>query len=142
MSVGRSRLPAALLLVALAWLVVYPLSLVLLESVRGPEGFTVDYLRQFLSRAGDWEALWGSLWISIASVILSAAIGIPLAFLFWRYEFPGRRWLGVLVAQPVVLPPLVGVIAFLFLYGESGFVARLMQQVLGLDQPPWRLQGG
>jgi len=33
------------------------------------------------------------------------------------------------------------VIAFLFLYGESGFVARAVQRLLGLTQPPWRLQG-
>jgi iron(III) transport system permease protein len=40
-----------------------------------------------------------------------------------------------------VLPPLVGVIAFLFLYGESGFTSLLVQRLLGLDEPPWRLQG-
>ena len=49
--------------------------------------------------------------------------------------------LGALVALPVVLPPLVGVIAFLFLYGETGFAARLVQAVLGLENPPWRLEG-
>ena len=57
----------------------------------------------------------GSIWISIATVILSAAVGIPLAFLFERTEFPGRRTIGALIALPVVLPPLVGVVAFLFL---------------------------
>ena len=40
-----------------------------------------------------------------------------------------------------VLPPLVGVIAFLFLYGESGFVSLLLQRVLRLEEPPWVLQG-
>jgi iron(III) transport system permease protein len=45
------------------------------------------------------------------------------------------------VALPVVLPPLVGVIAFLFLYGESGFVARSLQALLRLDESPWRLSG-
>ncbi|MEP6574669.1 MAG: iron ABC transporter permease, partial [Gemmatimonadota bacterium] len=80
-------------------------------------------------------------WISLASVALSAAIGVPLAFLFSRHEFPGRRLLGGLVALPAVLPPLVGVIAFLFLYGETGFVGRLVQAVFGLDEAPWRLEG-
>src|SRR5436853_245030 len=72
---------------------------------------------------------------------LAAAIGIPLAFLFEWLEFPGRKTLGSLIALPAVLPPFVGVIAFLFLYGESGFVARAVQQLLGLAEPPWRLQG-
>jgi iron(III) transport system permease protein len=43
--------------------------------------------------------------------------------------------------MPVLLPPLVGVIAILFLYGESGIVTRLVQDVLGLQSPPWRLRG-
>jgi iron(III) transport system permease protein len=45
------------------------------------------------------------------------------------------------VALPVALPPLVGVIAFLFLYGESGFVTRGLELVLRLDGPPWQLKG-
>src|SRR6185295_10858982 len=86
-------------------------------------------------------ALWRSLWISAASVVLAALVGVPLAFLFERTEFPGRRVLGAIVALPVALPPLVGVIAFLFLYGETGFLTRAVQALLGLAQPPWRLVG-
>ena len=89
----------------------------------------------------EWQALWGSLWISVASVVLAAAIGIPLAFLFARYELPGGRCSAGLVALPAVLPPLVGVLAFLFLYGETGFVSLLVQRIFGLTDPPWRLQG-
>ena len=81
------------------------------------------------------------MWISFASVALAGLVGIPLAFVFERAEFPGRRVLGALVALPVALPPLVGVIAFLFLYGESGFVSRVVQMTLGLETPPWSLQG-
>jgi iron(III) transport system permease protein len=49
--------------------------------------------------------------------------------------------LGGLIALPVALPPLVGVIAFLFLFGESGFLSRAVQAALALETPPWRLQG-
>jgi iron(III) transport system permease protein len=81
------------------------------------------------------------VWISLVSVALAAAIGVPLAFLFEWFDFPGRKTLGALVALPVVLPPLVGVIAFLFLYGESGFIARAVQRLFGMQEAPWRLQG-
>ena len=66
---------------------------------------------------------------------------MPLGFIFERAEFPGRRLLGELVALPVALPPLVGVIAFLFLYGESGLVSRAVQHLLRLGGAPWRLAG-
>ena len=137
----RLSLLGAALLLLLTWLIVYPLILVLIEGFRGPGGWTLDFIRMFLQHRNEAQALWGSLWISLASVALAGLIGIPLAFLFGRYEFPGRRILGWLVALPAVLPPLVGVIAFLFLYGESGFIALLIQRLLRLENPPWTLQG-
>jgi iron(III) transport system permease protein len=137
----RAVLAGAALAAVLAWLVGYPLLVTLLEALQGPAGWTLAGFSAFVGRPDEWLALWRSLWISAASVALAAAVGVPLAFLFERSEFPGRRLLGALVALPVALPPLVGVIAFLFLYGESGFVSRAVQAVAGLDDPPWRLVG-
>jgi iron(III) transport system permease protein len=137
----RSTIAAGLLLAFLAWLILYPLVLVLIEGFHGPNGWTLDFVRQFMGRKHEAQALWNSLWISVATVVLAAGIGVPLAFLFWRFDFPGRKVLSGLVALPAVLPPLVGVIAFLFLYGESGFTSLLVQWLFRLDEPPWRLQG-
>ena len=131
----RSDIAAAALTLLLAWLVIYPIFVVAADAAHP------SALRAFLTRSGEWAALWASVWISLVSVILAAAIGIPLAFLFEWFDFPGRKTLGALIALPVVLPPLVGVIAFLFLYGESGFVARAIQSLLHLQNAPWRLQG-
>jgi iron(III) transport system permease protein len=126
--------PLALTLL-LGWLVLYPILVVVRDAARG------DALWAFASRPGEWAALWASIWISFASVALAAVIGIPLAFLFEGLAFPGRKTLGALIALPAVLPPFVGVIAFLFLYGESGFAARAVQALFGLERAPWRLQG-
>jgi iron(III) transport system permease protein len=125
---------ALALTLLLAWLVAYPLAVVFAEASRADLG-------ALLRERTLWRALWASVWISVASVALSALIGVPLAFIFERYDFPGRRVLGALVALPAVMPPLVGVIAFLFLYGESGFVARALMAVTGSREAPWRLQG-
>ncbi|MGH9399304.1 MAG: ABC transporter permease, partial [Thermoanaerobaculia bacterium] len=131
---------AALLSLLLLWLVAYPLALTAAEALGAP-AWTLANVAQFLRRSDEWRALWGSLWISLATVALSAALGVPLAFLFERTEFPGRRTIGALIALPVVLPPLVGVVAFLFLWGESGFVARAVQALSGSRTPAWRLTG-
>lgn len=144
---GRRRLsPRAWLLTVavfalLFWAVIYPNLIVLGESLGGDAGLTLRHYSDFFRTPAELRALWSSFWISVATVFLSALIGIPLAFLFTRFEFPGRRVLGALAAMPVLLPPLVGVIAILFLYGESGIATRLIQSALGLESPPWRLQG-
>ncbi|MEO8502803.1 MAG: iron ABC transporter permease [Acidobacteriota bacterium] len=129
----RARVLAWSLAALLAWIVGYPLLLTLLEGRHA--------LLEVARRSDEWLALWRSLWISVASTVLAGVLGVPLAFVFARLEFPGRKLLGDLLALPVALPPLVGVIAFLFLYGESGFAARAVQAVFGLETAPWRLQG-
>ena len=135
MTPRNTQIAGAVVALLLAWLVLFPILVVARDAADGAA------LRAFVGRPGEWAVLWASVWISLASVALAAAIGVPLAFLFEWFDFPGRKTLGSLVALPVVLPPLVGVIAFLFLYGESGFIARAVQALLGLPEAPWRLQG-
>jgi iron(III) transport system permease protein len=141
-AVGRGTLllalPVALLLL---WLVLYPNLFVVRDSFVEGGRLTAEHWRRFWGSGTEVGALWASVWISVLSVVLSAAVGVPLAFLFSRWEFPGRRLLGGLAAMPVLLPPLVGTISFLFLYGESGFLTRGVQLLLGMAEPPWRLAG-
>jgi iron(III) transport system permease protein len=132
---------AAPVLLILVWLVLYPNLIVLAESMFEDGRLSLASYRAFFQTRAELEALWASIWISIRSVALSAVIGVPLAFLFFRYDFPGRAFFGALAALPVLLPPLVGTIAFLFLAGESGILTRVVQDILGLETAPWRLVG-
>jgi iron(III) transport system permease protein len=142
---GERRLARPVVVAAvfalLIWAVVYPNLVVIAESVSDDGGLTLRHYLEFFRTPSELRALWASTWVSVGTVLLSALIGVPLAFLFARFEFPGRRTLGALAAMPVLLPPLVGVIAILFLYGESGIATRLIQEGLGLQEPLWRLRG-
>jgi iron(III) transport system permease protein len=126
----------------LAWLVAYPLVLVALDAVRTPDGaWSLEAVRAFLDRPTEGRALWGSTWLSLVTVAGCALVGVPAAWLVERTDVPGRRWLDTLFLLPAVLPPLVGVLALLFLAGESGFAAHLVRAVTGADAAPWRLEG-
>ncbi len=125
----------------LLWLVLYPNLFVLLQSFVRENQLTLLNYSEFFSSSSQIEALRNSLLISLGSVLLSAVIGIPLAFIFHRFDFPGRRIFAALASLPVLLPPLVGVIAFLFLYGESGILTRTIQKLLNLGEPPFSLRG-
>lgn len=133
----QSWLIALPVIVLLLWTVIYPNAAVIAGSFENGLG----HWREFANSPADREALWTSLVISVLSVFASLAIGVPLAFLLGRFEFPGRRLLRAVATLPAALPPLVGVIAFLFLYGESGVVTRAIQRALGMAEAPWRLQG-
>jgi iron(III) transport system permease protein len=121
--------------------VLYPNVFTFIGSFFPSGSFSLDTYVRFFETPSAREALFNSLFISTATVVLSAAIGIPLAFALHRYDFRGRRLLRAIASSPVLLPPLVGVISFLFLYGESGIISRSLQMVLGLERPWPRLNG-
>jgi iron(III) transport system permease protein len=125
------------LLAVLLWAVVYPNAAVVVNSFEGGLG----HWREFLGNRASLEATWWTMVISLGSVVFATTIGIPLAFLLTRVEFPGRRLLTAAATLPAALPPLVGVVAFLFLYGETGIAARAVQLALGLERPPWTFTG-
>ena len=130
-------LASLVLLALLIWSVVYPNVAVVVGSV---EHGLADW-RAFLASPADLDALRGTLIVSVGSVLAALLVGVPLAFLLTRAEFRGRRVLSGVATLPAALPPLVGVLAFLFLYGESGVVTRVVQRLLGLREPPWTLTG-
>lgn len=121
----------------LLWTVVLPNVTIILGSFENGLG----HWREFFASPADREALVTTLIIAVGSVISALAVGLPLAFLLTRFEFRGRRLLSVVAVLPAALPPLVGVVSFLFLYGESGLITRIVQAALGLKEAPWTLTG-
>lgn len=92
-------------------------------------------------RSAGVRGLINSVGISLGTVLLGGALGTALAWALWRFRLPFDRLLGVAAALPLALPPLVGVLAFLFLYGESGILPRGLQALLGLDTVPFAFEG-
>ncbi|RNB87318.1 iron ABC transporter permease [Brevibacillus fluminis] len=135
-------LVAPLFLILLAY-VIYPLFETFIASIKVDEQITFkNYLKFFsLEHTANLEALWTSIYISVLSVITCGIVGVGLAFLLERYEFPGRKILSVLALVPMALPPLIGVLSFTFLYGESGIVPRALKELFHLQQVPFSLKG-
>jgi iron(III) transport system permease protein len=74
-------------------------------------------------------------------VVFAGITGFLLAFVVTQFDFPFRRLFARLAVLPVALPPLVGVIAFLFVFGESGILPRLGAAVTGLGPAELSLDG-
>jgi iron(III) transport system permease protein len=137
------RFVALFLVTALILLygVIYPNLAVVISSFQRAGEWTLANYREILAERIVIEAIGSSIGLSLGTVLFCALVGVPLAFLFERFTFPGRRVFAALAALPLVLPPLVGTVAFIFLFGESGILAHGIQNLFGLQSPPWRLRG-
>nr|AGZ94228.1 molybdenum transport system permease protein modb [Kitasatospora sp. NRRL F-6133] len=127
---GATRVPAALLLPALLGLAFLVLPLLGL-LIRAPW----SALPELLTGAEVWQALRLSLISATAATGVSLLLGVPLAWLLARTDFPGRRLLRALVTLPLVLPPVVGGVALLLVLGRNGIVGRWLDSATGLTLP-------
>ncbi|OCG75203.1 ABC transporter permease [Microbacterium sediminis] len=84
-----------------------------------------------------WDTVWAditapetleALWLSVRTALLATAIclilGVPLAVLIARSARSVAAVLRALVTIPLVLPPMVGGVALLFRFGQSGPVGQ------------------
>ena len=138
-----TSVPLALTALILFGYVLYPLGITLLSSLKIDDAFSLAHYRTLLNpeSRSSWEAIWNSVFISALTVILSGIVGVFFAVVFTQFEFPFRDLLSRLAVLPIALPPLVGVIAFLFVFGESGFLPRGLQSVFGMEKVPFYLEG-
>ncbi|MGQ0586145.1 MAG: sulfate ABC transporter permease subunit CysT [Gammaproteobacteria bacterium] len=111
-------------------------------------GYTLAYLSLlvliplagvFVKAAGSdglWQALTsprvlGALQLSfgtaLAAAALNAVFGLLVAWVFVRYEFPGKRVFDAMIDLPFALPTAVAGIALTALYSGNGWIGRFLE---------------
>ncbi|WP_203839129.1 molybdate ABC transporter permease subunit [Winogradskya humida] len=130
MSTPHRRVPLALAIPAIAGLafLVLPLAGLL---IRAP--WTT--LPERLTEPGILAALRLSLLTATLATIVCLILGVPLAWLLARTTFPGRRFVRALVTVPLVLPPVVGGVALLLVFGRRGLVGEWLDTTFGFTLP-------
>jgi len=118
---GRSAL--ALGVIALAFLSVFfvwPLAAIVWRGL-APNG-TLDLARtlDIVSQRRWWDVAWFTTWQAVLSTLITMVVGLPIAGIFARYNFRGRRWFRAMLTVPFVLPTVVVGTAFVALLGANG----------------------
>jgi len=78
---------------------------------------------------------------AVLSTVITLAMALPAAFVFARFEFPGKSLLLSLATLPFVLPTVVVAAAFGALIGEHGVINSVIVSLFGLSDVPIQLEG-
>jgi molybdate transport system permease protein len=98
-----------------------------------------------------WRAPWRSVWdvlnteaardalrlslvTSLSATGIAIVLGVPLAWVQARVDYPGKRAVRALTTLPMVLPPVVGGVALLLALGRRGIVGSQLDKV-GVNLP-------
>lgn len=82
-----------------------------------------------------WNAVWTdraraayllTFGASFVAAIVNLVLGVVVAWVLVRYNFPGKRLVDSLVDLPLALPTAVGGLVYASLYVESGWLGRFL----------------
>lgn len=104
----------------LAVFFVYPLVSILRESFTRVDGGLLSTFGNVLGDAALRDVIWFTAWQAAVSTALTLLVALPGAYVFARYDFPGKDVVRALATVAFVLPTVVVGSAFLALLGPSG----------------------
>ena len=122
-------------ILSLIVLVVLPLLFLLVGSLKGEQGMSLDHFAEVLSGRLYVNALKNSLILGAWTGLFSLLIGLVLAWAVARTDVPGKKFINATATLSYLLPPFLTAIAFTYLFSpNAGLINVLMRDVLGL---PW-----
>ncbi|MFN2320454.1 MAG: ABC transporter permease [Dermatophilaceae bacterium] len=81
------------------------------------------------------DALWLSIRTSLAATVVTVLLGVPLAWLLARVDFPGRGVVRAIATLSMVLPPVVGGVALFASFGRRGLFGQYLDGWFGIRLP-------
>ena len=115
-------LSAAITSLVVTALVVFPLAVLVMRAASlGPTDFLAA---AWTPRARAAYAV--SLGTSAVAAVISSVLGLLVAWVLVRINFPGRRLLDALVDVPLALPTAVAGLVYSTLYVERGWLGRFL----------------
>ena len=123
----------------LALFLIYPLVSILIRSFGYQGETTISPFTYIMGDSYYLTRIWFTIWQAAVSTFLSLIVGLPIAYLFARFEFPGKTILKALSTVPFVMPTIVVAIGLVSLLGPSGILNTTAMNLFNLDNPPIRI---
>jgi iron(III) transport system permease protein len=137
MSRGNAYLAGFLWLI-IAFLVIYPLSFLVLQSfkITGTDIWSLRNYLEFFQDTYYLKTFGNTLVLSTLVLVTTTLFGVPLAYILARYPQKGKTVFTALILLPIVLPAYAGVFAFIIFFGKFGTLNLLLMEA-GLIETPF-----
>ncbi|MEU5741072.1 iron ABC transporter permease [Streptomyces tendae] len=130
---GLMAVPVAFFAVFFA----YPVAAIVARGLEVDGVWRLGRIGDVLAQSDVRHVLWFTTWQALASTALTLLVALPGAYVFARFDFPGKQVLRAVVTVPFVLPTVVVGTAFLALVGRGGLLDELWG--LRLDTTVWAI---
>ena len=128
---------AAFLWLIIGFLVIYPLSILVLESfqIAATDLWGIGNYIEFFQDTYYLKTFANTMLLGSLVLVTTTVFGIPLAYILARYRQLGKTVFTALILLPIVLPAYAGVFAFIIFFGKYGTVNLLLLDSGLIDTP-------
>ncbi|MBC8259053.1 MAG: iron ABC transporter permease [SAR324 cluster bacterium] len=140
-SLSRHQIgPASLALLLGAFLFVFliiPVAKVIFVAFQDPStgALTLINFKDFFYTSLFQESFVNSFYVAAMSVLVASLIALPLSYFTTRFNFSGTLLIQTLGIIPLIMPPFVGAVSMLLLFGENGSLNLLFYEWFGFTVP-------
>ncbi|MFJ7295333.1 ABC transporter permease [Streptomyces collinus] len=115
----------------------YPVAAIVARGLKTDGTWHLGRIGEVLAQSDVRHVLWFTTWQALVSTALTLIVALPGAYVFARFDFPGKHVLRAVVTVPFVLPTVVVGTAFLALVGRGGLLDDLWG--VRLDTTVWAI---
>jgi spermidine/putrescine transport system permease protein len=88
------------------------------EFYQLPVQFSTVWYERLWQNEAILNSAWRSVWIALVVTVIATLLGTAASIALWRYDFPGKRVLQVLLFPPIAIPWLItGTAMLIFFFG-------------------------
>ncbi len=119
----------SLLLLSLVFLIVFfyiPLLTIIRHAFILEGSFSLGNFSELISSTYHRHVITFTIKQAFISLLFTLLLGLPAAYIFTNFTFPGKQFLRPLMLVPFVLPNIIVALGFILLYGQNGYLNRLL----------------
>ena len=129
-------------LVVLVLFVAYPIFVLTLNSLLDAQGnFALTGFRMVFGDAQYLLAIRNTLVLGVLVTLSSMALGVPLAYVIARYDFPLKGLVAILPVVTIIIPEVIVGQSWLMVLGNNGLLSNTLRDA-GIDVPSFYGWGG
>ncbi len=114
---------------------------VIADSLVHNSGLSLESYKGILAEKRQTDLFANSITLASGTVFFSLIIGAPLGFLIARTNLYFKKYINCLYIIPLIIPPHVNAIAWIYLLGTKGRLNLILEKLFLSDSPFFNIYG-
>ena len=107
-------------------------------SISSEDGISLAMYREVLSDFVTWKTVQNTLIITVGSTIIALVIGVLFAWIMAYVNIRGKKWIGLFIFMPFIIPSYITTLAWVQFLGNNGPIQYIFE-LLSIKAPELNL---